>query len=255
MARCYLARTLLLQGLADQARRHAEAAFEEAQGAGHALSLCFYFAEVANPIAIMTGDFAAAARSASALIDVSTRQSVTFWTDYGPCLEAVLLIRRGDFAAGTNRLIQALATFRKTGNKVYYLTLLASLAEGLAGAGRLADARSANDEALAESRRDGQGWCLPELLRIRGELSLRDGQDRSSTAAEACFLESIDTARRQGALFWELRGATSLARLRLTQQRAEEARQILTPAYGQFTEGFDTADLCAAKELLDSLTG
>src|SRR5262249_25948735 len=56
MARCYLARTLLLQGLADQAKWHARVAFEDAQAAGHELYLCFYFAEVANPIAIMTGD-------------------------------------------------------------------------------------------------------------------------------------------------------------------------------------------------------
>jgi predicted ATPase/DNA-binding winged helix-turn-helix (wHTH) protein len=253
MARCYLARTLLLQGLADQARRQAEVAFEEAQVAGHQLSLCFYFAEVASLIAIMTGDFEAAARSAAALIELSTKQSVTFWTDYGPCLQAVLLVGRGEFAKGAALLTEALRTFRRTGNKVYYLGLLASLAEGLAGAGRLADAQAANDEAIAESRRDGQGWYLPELLRIKGELLLRDGQDRSGAAAEACFLESIDTARHQGALFWELRGAMSLARLKLAQRRADQARQSLAPTYGQFAEGFETADLRAAKEMLDAL--
>jgi hypothetical protein len=175
IARCYLARTLLLQGLADQARRHARTAFEEAQVAGD-LPLCFYFAEVAAPIAIMTGELDAAARSVAALIDLSTKQSVTFWTSCGPCLQAVLLIKRGEFVEGATLLSNSLETFRRTGNTVYYLALLGSLAEGLAGAGLLSEAQSTNDEALAESKRDGQGWYLPELLRIKGELLLQDMQ-------------------------------------------------------------------------------
>jgi predicted ATPase/DNA-binding winged helix-turn-helix (wHTH) protein len=253
MARCHLARTLLLQGLADQAKWHARLAFEDAQAAGHDLSLCFYFGEVAASIAIMTGDLDAAARSVSALIEISTKQSVTFWTSYGPCLQAVLLIRRGEFLEGATLLSKSLDTFHRTGNTVYYLALLGSLAEGLAGAGQLAEARSANEDALAESKRDGQGWYLPELLRIKGELLLRDTRAQSDTAAEDCFLEAIETARQQGALFWELRGALSLAHLRLRQNRANQARQIHAAVYAQFTEGFETADLCAARAMLESL--
>src|SRR5215813_13423791 len=94
MARCYLARTLLLQGLADEAKRHARVALEDAQALGNALLLCFYLTEVAIPIAVMTGDHDGAARSVSALIELSTKQSVTFWTSYGPCLQAVLLIEQ-----------------------------------------------------------------------------------------------------------------------------------------------------------------
>jgi predicted ATPase/DNA-binding winged helix-turn-helix (wHTH) protein len=253
MARCYLARTLLLQGLVDPAKWHARVAFEDAQATGHDLSLCFYFAEVANPIAIMIGDLDAAARSVSALTELSTRKNVTFWTSYGPCLQAVLLIKRGEFAEGVTLLSNSLETFRKSGNTVYYLALLGSLADGLAGAGRLAEALSVNEEALSESKRGGQGWYLPELLRIKGELLLQDARLKTDTAAEACFLESIETARQQGALFWELRSALSLARLRLTQNRLDQAQQILAPIYDQFTEGFETADLRAARVMLESL--
>jgi hypothetical protein len=252
MARCYLARTLFLQGLADQAKWHAQVAFQEARAAGNDLSLCFYFAEVATTIATMTGDLDAAARSVAALIELSTKQNVTFWTSCGPCLQAVLLIRRGEFVEGATRLSNSLEAFRSTGNMVYYLALLGSLAEGLAGAGRLAEARYANEEALVESRR-GQGWYLPELLRIKGELLLRDITVHAGTAAENCFLEGIGTAREQGALFWELRCALSLAHLRLTQDRADLAQQILAPVYDQFTEGFETADLSAARTMLESL--
>jgi hypothetical protein len=85
-----------------------------------------------------------------------------------------LLIRRGKFIEGATLLSDSLEIFRRTGNKVYYLALLGSLAEGLAGAGQLAEARFTNDEALSESKRDGQGWYLPELLRIKGELLLQE---------------------------------------------------------------------------------
>jgi len=252
-ARCYLARTLLLQGLADQAKWHARLAFEDTQETGHDLSICFYFSEVAHLIATLTGDFEAAARNVSALIEFSTKQSVMFWTGYGTCLQAALLIRRGEFVEGTAILSNSLETFRRTGKTVYYLTLLGSLAEGLAGAGELAKAHSVNEEALAESKRDGQGWYLPELLRIKGEILLRDMQAQPSEAAESCLLEGIATARQQGALFWELRCALSLARLRLAEDRVDQARGILTPIYAQFTEGFETADLCTAKAMLESL--
>ena len=253
MARCYLARTLIVQGLPNQAKRHARLAFEQAQVAGHDLVFCFYFAEVASPIAIITGDLDAAARSVTALIEVSTKQSATFWTSFGPCLQGALLIRRGEFVKGAALLSSSLETFRRTGNTLYYLPLLGSLAEGLAGAGQLAEARSANDEALAESKRDGLGWYLPELLRIKGELLLHDKQVQSGAAVEACFLEGIEIARQQDTLLWEMRCALSLARLRLTQDRADQAREILAPIYGRFTEGFETADLCSARAMLESL--
>lgn len=253
MARCYLARTLLVQGLPNQAKRHARLAFEQAEVAGHDLVFCFYFAEVASSIALMTGDLDAAERSVTALIDVSTRQSATFWTSFGPCLRGALLIRRGEFAKGAALLSGSLETFRRTGNTLYYLPLLGSLAEGLAGAGQLAEARSANDEAIAESKRDGLGWYLPELLRIKGELLLQDKQVQSGTAAETCFLEGIEMARQQAALLWEMRCALSLARLRLTQDRADHAREMLAPIHSRFTEGFETADLCSARAMLESL--
>jgi predicted ATPase len=253
MARCFLARTLLLQGLADQAKWHARIAHDEAQAAGNELLLCLYFAEVAAHIAIMTGDFDAAAHSIAALTELSTKQSGSFWTSCAPCLDAVLLIRRGEFARGAILLSKSLKTFRRTENTVYYLALLGSLAEGLAGAGQLSEAQAANDEALAVSKRDGQVWYLPELLRIRGELLLREMRTRSAVAAENCFLESLKTARQQGALFWELRAALSLTQLRLKQKRSDEARHILAPIYGQFTEGFETTDLCAARRTLQSL--
>ena len=130
---------------------------------------------------------------------------------------------------------------------------LGALAEGLASVGQVPQALVAIDEALAQCDRTDERWNMAELLRIRGELLLLEGTHEATAAAEDHFLQALDWARRQGALSWELRCATSLARLRHEQQRTEEAHELLSAMYDRFTEGFDTADLKTAKALLSSL--
>src|SRR5262249_53291163 len=112
---------------------------------------------------------------------------------------------------------------------------------------------AAIDQALTLSRGHEEYWCLPELLRIKGELSIMEGAGDTAAAAEENFLHARDWARRQHALSWELRIATSLARLRITQGRHYEARRLLAPVYDRFTEGFATIDLRLARALLDTL--
>jgi len=95
--------------------------------------------------------------------------------------------------------------------------------------------------------------CSPaKLVRIKGELLLLQGAP-GAAAAEDHFRQALDWARQQGALSWELRAATSLARLLRDQDRVGEARDLLAPIYQRFTEGFGTADLQAAKRLLAEL--
>ena len=89
---------------------------------------------------------------------------------------------------------------------------------------------------------------------MKGELLLQGEGGKSTSAAEDCFSAALGLAREQGALFWELRAALSLARLRIRQDRQSAARAILAPVYDRFTEGFATADLTAAKALLDDLS-
>jgi predicted ATPase len=105
----------------------------------------------------------------------------------------------------------------------------------------------------AGGREDGQQWYVPELLRIKGEVLLRQAGDRSAAAAEDCFGQAAEMAREQGALFWELRVALSLARLLHGQGRSADAMGILQPVYDRFTEGFETTDLRSARVLLDAL--
>jgi predicted ATPase len=89
------------------------------------------------------------------------------------------------------------------------------------------------------------------LLRVKGELLLLQGTPGAAATAEEHFRQALDWARRQGALSWELRAATSLARLLRDQSRAADALALLHPVYDRFTEGFDTADLKVAKALID----
>ena len=135
-----------------------------------------------------------------------------------------------------------------------YDTFLGELARALSSVGDISGGLAAIDRALERTEDTGGRWHVPELLRIKGELILLDGASHAIPAAEQLFVQSLDLARQQGALSWELRTATSLARLHQTQSRREIARNVLTPIFNRFTEGFQTDDLLAAKALLDELT-
>ena len=108
------------------------------------------------------------------------------------------------------------------------------------------------EEANARSERTEECWPIAELLRVKGELLLLQGAPGAAVVAEDHFRQALDWARRQSALSWELPAAASLARLR-DQGRSANAVALLQPVYDRFTEGFDTADLKAAKALLDAL--
>jgi predicted ATPase len=124
------------------------------------------------------------------------------------------------------------------------------LAICLARAGRPDEANAAIDKVMASDEPTRPHFYLPEMMRIKGEL-LASGP--YSSEAETWFSRSLDLAREQSALAWELRTATSWADLWVRQGRCDEATRVLRPVYDRFTEGFDTPDLRAAKCLLDEL--
>ena len=108
-------------------------------------------------------------------------------------------------------------------------------------------------EALTLVDTTGERWYAPELYRLKGELLLQQHLD-NQVKVEACFHKALDIARAQQAKSFELRAATSLARLWQQQGKRQEAHDLLAPIYGWFTEGFDTADLQEAQTLLSALT-
>jgi predicted ATPase len=251
LAQTMLARVLWLQGYSDQAKTNAQAVFVEASAAGHERSLyeSYVLGNATCLIQLMTGDLVDAEQSIEMLLELAWRKGANFWKVRAQCLKAVLLIKRGDFATGSMHLRAALDTDRDdfVMRNPEYLGLLA---EGLAGMGRTAEGLTTVDHALEQANREGSRWCIAELYRIKGELLLRETPDLSVLTAEECFFRAQDEARQQGALFWELRSALSLAGLRLRQERMSDARKLVAPIYGRFTEGFQTRDLSSARALL-----
>ncbi len=156
------------------------------------------------------------------------------------------------------RAQQAIASLRARGVMLPLTWLLASLGEVFGRAGRAAEGLETIAEALALVERTGERFWEAELWRIKGELLLQAAASNSQASgaqaeAEGCYHQALEIARRQSAKAWELRAATSLARLWQQQGKREEAQQMLAEIYGWFTEGFATADLQDAKALLAEL--
>ena len=159
-------------------------------------------------------------------------------------------VNNGEVEEGIELLRQGAAEFRAVSPETaisYYLCLLA---QALAIAGQIDEALPLLDDALRIVEATGEGRFIAELNRHKGELLLQKGEPQ---AAEALYRKALGIAREQQAKLWELRAAMSLARLWRDQGRPAEARDLLAPVYGWFTEGFDTADLKDAKALLDEL--
>jgi predicted ATPase len=145
-----------------------------------------------------------------------------------------------------------MAAYEATGARVYTPLFLTLLGEAMALAGKLEEALTALDDASAKAAGSGvRGWDA-EIHRLRGELTARLPYP-DPAKAEDSFRTALAIAREQGTRGYELRAATSLARLWGEQRRRGDARDLLAPVYGSFTEGFDTADLKDAKRLLDEL--
>ncbi|MEA3158336.1 MAG: hypothetical protein QOK44_5925 [Betaproteobacteria bacterium] len=253
LARGYHARILWLLGLPDQAAGAAQNSVDEAEATGHVLSLCYVLVHAACPVALLTGDLAAADRFATMLLDRCTRAGLHHFGAIGRCFTGMLVMKRGDFDTGSRLLRATIDELDHVEFALFRTAFLGALAEGLASAGRSAEGLATIDGALERCERYEEWWCIAELLRVRGEIELQLDSPLASSTAEASFLQSLDWARRQSALSWELRAAMSLARLRRQQNRTAEARELLAPVYDRFIEGVETADLRAANALLEAL--
>jgi predicted ATPase/DNA-binding winged helix-turn-helix (wHTH) protein len=249
-ARVFLARVLWLQGFSDQAVRTAEISIGEAQTTGHAISLCYALSLAACPIALWVGNLVAAANYTAMLLDHSRRHSLPLWSAFGSRFQSVVDIKGGDLETGLQLLQTGLDEIAGPNVSFRFLTGLAELAEALGDAGRIAEGLALVEAGIQQSE---GGWLTPELLRLKGELFLLQSSSPVSQTAEDLFRQALDGARRQEALSWELRAATSLARLLRDRDRIGEARDLLAPIYARFTEGFGTADLREAKRLIDAL--
>jgi predicted ATPase len=196
------------------------------------------------------GNLAAAERYAEMLLDRSRKHGFAIWNDFASRLKGVVLVKTGDFDGGSPLLCAGLLEITEPNSNLWFLTTLSQMAEALGHAGRVADGLATVERGIDRSQR---GWLAPELLRIKGELLSSQGITGTTETVEDVFRQALAWAREHGSLSWELRGATSLARLLCNQGRPADATACLQPIYDRFTEGFGTADLIAAKQLLDDL--
>jgi predicted ATPase len=183
---------------------------------------------------------------------IAQEQSLGALVAWGPWFQGWALAQQGQLEEGITRMRQGIAGWHAVGAGLAMPYCRTFLAEFLGLAGRPEE--GLEEIAIVEAQIDRWGEVIAEaeVQRVKGEFLL--ALTPSDVAgAEACFIRAIDTARHRGAKSWELRAATSLARLWQQQGKRNEARAVLTPVYQWFTEGFDTADLQAAKTLLDAL--
>jgi predicted ATPase/DNA-binding winged helix-turn-helix (wHTH) protein len=250
-ARAYLPKILWLRGFPDAALRAARSVVDDAVAAGHALSLCLVLMVAACPVALLVGDMEAVKRFVDMLLSTSTTHAIDLWHVEGSCFSGAVLVRGGKPREGRDLLLRAMGGPPHMESNVHRVEMLIELAHAFACTRDFRQGIDALDEALAESTRREERWCMAELLRMKAEMLLGMDAPGSEVCAEELLEQSLNWARRQGVLSWELRAASSLARLRLRQGKAREGRACLEPVYARFTEGFDTADLAAARQLLN----
>jgi class 3 adenylate cyclase/predicted ATPase len=189
---------------------------------------------------------------AEALLTLATAQQFPQWVAHGLFWQGWIRAVQGQGAVGLAQMHQGVAAIVATGQRVSQPRSLAVLAEAMGHAGQAEAGLHLLAEALTVFAASGRGDMLAEAYRIQGELRRRQAGP-AVAHAEACFQQALAVARRQQAKSWELRAATSLARLWQQQGKCAEAHQLLAEVYGWFTEGFDTADLQEARALLEAL--
>jgi predicted ATPase len=248
-AKAFLWVVLFCLGYPDQAVAWSKAAVAETRGLAHLPSLTLVLA-VGAVLFSLVGESAVLGKWADELVAVASEQGLSFFGAIGTSYRGWLKVKNGDVSEGISLLRSGTAAFRGTGAELFPPYPVALLASACRIAGRIEESLSLLDEALRMVERAGGCWFAAELNRQKGQLLTWQG---NSDAGEQLYRKALSIAQEQEAKLWELRAATSLARLWGEQGRRDEARDLLAPVYGWFTEGFDTADLTDAKSLLDAL--
>jgi class 3 adenylate cyclase/predicted ATPase len=250
-SQAYLGIVLFCLGFPDQALARIRAAIAEAGRLAHPPSLAGSLA-VGVRLLSLVGDDVVLRELAKQLVAVATEQGFSFWRALGAIFRGWVDVKNGDVTRGVSLLRSGSTAYRGTGAELampYYTALLAGACEI---AGQIEEGLTLFEEALQIVERTRECWFAAELNRRKGQLLLRQGD---SKAAEEFYRKALSIAEEQGARLWELRAVVSLATLRRDQGRHVEARDLLAPVYGWFTEGFDTPDLKEAKALLGELGG
>ena len=246
-----LTRALWLSGFPDRAMTVARYTIAQAEAQGHPPTLCISMIWTVY-VFLWAGDRQSAEEIIERIIAHAAKHSLAPYQAVGLGLKGALSIKCGNAEAGIGIVRASLEALYRNRHQILTTVFASHLAEGLAMTGQLDEALAAVDGAIAEVGSTGDCADLPEMLRIKGQV-LDRLSPKNGTKAEDCLRRSLDCARQQSASGWELRCATSLGQLWSRAGRAGEALALLAPVYARFTEGFETADLQAARKLLEEL--
>ncbi len=249
LSEAYLGNTLFCLGFPDQAFARSTAAIAEASRLAHPPSLALSL-NCGVRLLSFDRDHPILDQWLDQLIAVATDQGFPHWRALGGIYRGWLEVKRGDVTKGISLLRTGQSAYRATGAAAWMPTVMALLAKAHCIAGKIDETVTLLDDALQVVETTGERFLAAELTQYKGEVLMRRG---CSEAAEELYRKALSIAAAQEARMWELRASTSLARLWRDQGKRTEARDLLAPIYGWFTEGFDTPDLKEAKALLDEL--
>ena len=251
ICRSYAAWTFWSLGYPDQGLARNDEAIALAQQSAHPFSLNSALS-VAALCHVLRREVHCTQERAKAAISLAQEQGFPHWMAIGSLLRGWALAHQGQAQGGIEQIHQGVRACRAIGAELARPYFLALLAEAYGIIGQPETGLTALAEALTQADKTRERWYESELHRLKGELLLQQSSDNQAEA-ESCFHHAIAIAQNQQAKAWELRAATSLARLWQQQGKRADAHALLAPVYGWFTEGFDTADLQEAQALLDAL--
>jgi predicted ATPase len=259
--RCYAAWALWHLGYPQQGLQRLQEALTLAHALSHPYTRCFARGHAAMQYQHRQ-DVQATNAQAEAAMALSAEQGFLFWLAWGQVLQGWSLAESGQSSAGIAQMCESLGTWQAIGAEIALPYALALLTAAYGKSGQPDAALATLTAALAAAQRTGERFYEAELHRLQGQLCLQtairdsvSGVSTQDAMAEACFQQALAVARQQQTKSLELRAAASLARLWQQQGKHAEARALLTPICGWFTEGFDTPDLQEARALLDKLAG
>jgi len=241
-----LSRVLACMGLPEQAQHHTEAGITRARETGHVRTLAIALG-LASDTFLITRDIARLRAHAAEFAALAAAQGFPFWILRGQYYEGYLAALDGKIQVGRDLIARSLAGLRQAGAGLTGPEVHASLSDTQLALGDRGAAAGTLAAGQAIAANTGEAWWEAELFRREALLA------EDPAVAEARFRLALDTARRQSALWWELRAATGLGRLLTERNRPGEARAVLAPVLASLTEGRDYPDAREAAALLDNL--
>jgi predicted ATPase len=242
---------LWVLGYPVSAQADAEDALSNARETVHAVTLMYALTHV-SMTHFCCGNYTTASAEADELVALAGEKGSRIWKAYGASRQGFLAAMTDKAADAVQIITSAIDTARLTGSTLWTPLNLSHLARAYAALGKFDEAWRCIGEAMTAMATAKETWWEAEVHRIAGKIAWKSPEP-DVAKAQTYFERALAVARQQQAKSWELRASMSLARLWRDQSKVQQARELLAPVYGWFTEGFDTRDLKDAKALLDEL--